>query len=162
MNTPEPTPAKATVRREAGRETSFHDEQVIGQGEWTETTTQGNVGVSVILALPFATPSQNTYQRWHFHQQRKYLETCKLVVRAELNRVGLYGATPPDHKVTLTIRRYSSGRLDRGNFIGGCKPLLDALRHEGVIHDDSETWLEDRYEQHEAKRGEARTEVEIE
>lgn len=113
------------------------------------------------LSLPFATPSQNTWQRWHFHRQRKFLADCRLVVRSELNRVGLFGSTPPGGRVSITVRRYSAGRLDRGNFIGGCKALLDALRHEGVIHDDSEQWLEDKYEQHEARRGEARTEVEI-
>jgi hypothetical protein len=115
----------------------------------------------VTLSLPFATPSQNTYQRWHFRKQASYLAQVQMVIRSELNRQGLYGQQTTARKASVVIRRYSSGSLDYGNLVGGCKPLLDALRYEGLIHDDSVRWLDDRYEQHEAKRGEARTEVEI-
>lgn len=115
----------------------------------------------ITLTLPHATPSQNVYQRYHWHRQHKLLNSYRMLIRAGLNKLGLFGAAPPEHRVSVTIRRYCAGHLDRGNFIGGCKPLLDALKHEGVIRDDTETWLDDRYEQHEARRCEARTEIEI-
>lgn len=118
---------------------------------------------SYMLTLPFMTPSQNTWQRSHWGKQKKLKTAIELLIRVGLNELGLYGAARPNCRVRVIIRRYSSHHtsLDRGNFIGGCKPLLDALRDEGVIFDDSERWLEDRYEQHACKRGAARTEIEV-
>jgi hypothetical protein len=113
-----------------------------------------------VLTFP-ATPSQNTYQRAHWAQQARLLDETRWLIRSQLRAAGVWFVDLPERRVTVTIRRYSPGRLDRGNFIGGCKALLDALRHEGVIVDDSEAWLDDHYEQHECKRGESRTEVEI-
>ena len=112
--------------------------------------------MKLTIYIPEATPSQNTYQRWHWRTRMKHLDALRLYVRSTMG-----AQRRRAQKKHVTIRRYSSGKLDRGNFIGGCKALLDALRHEGVIYDDTEEWLEDRYEQHPAKRGEARTEVEI-
>jgi Holliday junction resolvase RusA-like endonuclease len=43
-------------------------------------------------------------------------------------------------RVSITI---SHARLyDADNAVGAIKPVLDALRKAGYIHDDSETWLE--------------------
>jgi hypothetical protein len=36
---------------------------------------------------------------------------------------------------------------DRGNLIGGMKPILDAIKLEGLIVDDSPEWLVDFYSQ---------------
>lgn len=50
----------------------------------------------------------------------------------------------------LTITRFAVSRrhlLDRGNLIGGCKPLLDAAIHQGLIVDDKEEYLDDEYRQ---------------
>lgn len=117
--------------------------------------------MSVVIELPFAALSQNEWQRMHWGRQAKFKESVQLMIRMKLAQKGVVPSAPPDHRMRLTIRRYSSGRLDRGNFIGGCKPLLDALRDEWVIRDDNERWLEDRYEQLAAKKGEGRTEIEI-
>lgn len=38
-------------------------------------------------------------------------------------------------------------RLDRGNLVGGCKPLLDAAVHAGLLIDDREDHLDDHYDQ---------------
>ena len=38
-------------------------------------------------------------------------------------------------------------RLDRGNLVGGCKPLLDAAVHAGLLIDDREGHLDDHYDQ---------------
>lgn len=114
------------------------------------------------LSLPFATPSQNTYQRWHWGRQAKFKATCQILLRVRLNELGLFGNPRPDCRVKIMIARHSSKRLDRGNFIGGCKPLLDALRDECVIRDDDERWLDDDYEQVNAARGKQRTVIDVE
>ncbi len=50
----------------------------------------------------------------------------------------------------VTLTRYYTGRSqrrDRGNLIGGMKPILDALVRQGFLVDDSEQWCEDHYAQ---------------
>lgn len=117
---------------------------------------------AVTITLDFATPSQNTFQRWHWGRQSKFKDSVQMIIRAKLLELGIVTRGRPSHRTRLTIRRFSSGKLDRGNFIGGCKPILDALRDEHVIRDDNEAWLEDLYQQHNAPVGQPRTEIEIE
>lgn len=50
----------------------------------------------------------------------------------------------------LEITRYirdKNYRLDRGNLVGGCKPLLDAAVQAGLLIDDREDHLDDHYDQ---------------
>lgn len=57
----------------------------------------------------------------------------------------------------LVIMRIFAGRqsaFDHANFVGGCKPLVDALVLAGVLVDDSATHLEDHYRQRRARDGE--------
>jgi hypothetical protein len=64
----------------------------------------------------------------------------------------------------LTITRYVRSeryRLDRGNFVGGCKPLLDAAVKAGLIRDDRENDLDDHYAQG-YERDDERTEILVE
>jgi Holliday junction resolvase RusA-like endonuclease len=116
----------------------------------------------VTIVLDFATPSQNTYQRWHWGRQSSFKDSVQMLIRGKLAEQGIVTNGRPHHRTKLTICRFSAGRLDRGNFVGGCKPILDALRDEHVIRDDNETWLDDRYQQHKAPVGKPRTEIVIE
>ena len=36
----------------------------------------------------------------------------------------------------ITITRFDPHILDNDNIVGGCKPLLDALKNEGLIYND--------------------------
>lgn len=65
-------------------------------------------------------------------------------------------------KVKLTIFRYGSRLLDNDNLIGGCKPLIDALKEKGLIRDDSPGWIDLHILQTKVKRGEEETIVTIE
>lgn len=75
---------------------------------------------------------------------------------------------PATGKRKLTIERYGHRILDTGNFVGGCKSLVDAIKrhHEvyaldgkggkikvgnGLLVDDSPKWVEDIYIQHSVK-----------
>jgi hypothetical protein len=62
----------------------------------------------------------------------------------------------------VTITRYGSRPLDVDNGAGGCKPLLDAIRYEGLIPDDDPVTIEFQFRQIQVKKPYRRTEVLIE
>jgi hypothetical protein len=62
----------------------------------------------------------------------------------------------------VTITRYGSRPLDVDNGAGGCKPLLDAIRYEGLIPDDDPATIEFQFRQIQVKKPYRRTEVLIE
>lgn len=117
--------------------------------------------MTVRIEIPFAMPSQNQYQRWHWRKRARHINECRVLVRMAIGSVPGLPLTVP-RRAAVTFTRYSSGELDYGNLVGGCKGLLDALRYEGVIHDDSPRWVEERYLQAAAERGGGRTEIVVE
>lgn len=52
-----------------------------------------------------------------------------------------YSEPVPPLRARVTIERYGR-RLDKDNFIGGLKSILDSLRYERLITDDDEDALE--------------------
>jgi hypothetical protein len=52
--------------------------------------------------------------------------------------------------------------LDVDNGAGGCKPLLDAIRYEGLIPDDDPSSIEFNFRQYQVKKPHRRTEILIE
>jgi hypothetical protein len=135
---------------------------------------------SLVLDLPVS-QSQNRYQRAHWlSRHRQVLQYRRLIGHqlAELRAAdlcpavwlpitkgdtcpcGLPGSKTPrgprcgdcdrPAKRRVVITRYGK-TLDYGNLVGGAKPLVDALVHEGVLYDDSPTYLADTYLQAEGK-----------
>lgn len=70
------------------------------------------------------------------------------------------GATSPRYRVTIT--RFGSKLLDIDNGAGGCKPLLDAIRYEGLIPDDDPGTIDFVFRQQKVKKPQRRTEILIE
>lgn len=70
------------------------------------------------------------------------------------------GPAGPRYRVTIT--RYGSKLLDIDNGAGGCKPLLDAIRYEGLIPDDDPGTIDFVFRQQKVNKAERRTEVVIE
>jgi len=70
------------------------------------------------------------------------------------------GASGPRYRVTIT--RYGAKLLDVDNGAGGCKPLLDAMRYEGLIPDDDPGSIDFVFRQQKAKNKERRTEILLE
>lgn len=62
----------------------------------------------------------------------------------------------------LTITRYGAKLLDIDNGVGGCKPLIDALRYEGLIPEDDPGTIELIFRQRKVPKDERRTEIVIE
>lgn len=70
------------------------------------------------------------------------------------------GQGSPAGRVKVTIIRHGARLLDLDNGAGGCKPILDALRYEGVIKNDDPGTIEFAFKQ--VKSKELGTEILIE
>lgn len=78
----------------------------------------------------------------------------------DLNQAEEGGKGRPRFRVTIT--RFGSRPLDVDNGAGGCKPLLDAIRYEGLIPDDDPTTIDFRFRQYQVKKPYRKTTVLIE
>jgi len=78
----------------------------------------------------------------------------------DLNQAKEGGKGRPRFRVTIT--RYGSRPLDVDNGAGGCKPLLDAIRYEGLIPDDDPTTIDFQFRQYQVKKPYRKTTVLIE
>jgi hypothetical protein len=102
-----------------------------------------------LIRIGELTPSENVLLR----KYRNKFAYAKLRDRLQQwIMVGMANARIPKatRKRTLTIIRYARHKqflLDRGNFVGGCKPLLDAATRQGLILDDREDLVDDIYQQ---------------
>lgn len=66
-------------------------------------------------------------------------------------------------KRRVLITRFYSGRcrdFDKGNLIGGCKPLMDSLVSHGLVFDDSPKWIEAHYFQERSHESSTRITIE--
>lgn len=99
--------------------------------------------------------------RWRYAKQRD--EWTWLVRAASLRLPREPRSARPSSKRRVTITRRYAGRcrlLDKDNLVGGCKALVDALVHEGVVHDDKPRWLELHVLQEQGERNETHVLVE--
>lgn len=104
------------------------------------------------ILFDFATPSQNKLKSW------KSLMGWGKKFDDYLWNYGLVKKYNAHEKRSVSITRYSKKELDFGNLVGGCKPLLDALKRACLIVDDNKEWLQDGYTQ---EKGEPQTKVVI-
>jgi len=129
---------------------------------------------SFVLELPYDPPSQNVWERTNRFAKKKlmlrYRDAVLMLARDPHGHPageGPYRKTmlaqktnkaireqvvaelrktwPKKRKayVDITVRRPK--RFDRGNHIGGCKPLLDAIQWAGWCVTDHCNWLVDIY-----------------
>lgn len=83
--------------------------------------------------------------RWRYAKER---DTWSWLVRAARLKNQISAASGLRRRLTLT-RIYANGQrqIDRDNLAGGAKPLVDAIVREGLLRDDSPTWLELHHDQ---------------
>ena len=110
-------------------------------------------GKSWTFTIPVEAPSQNVVAANHGPGRFRYAKIRNELV-AWINaakRSSRISAAKGRRRV-IVLRQYGSrGKVrDRGNLIGGCKPLIDALTIAGLIVDDSPEWIEDHYAQERA------------
>lgn len=94
----------------------------------------------VILDIPRATPSRNA--TFHKHWRASYREKKLWLSEIHWARVKAgYREPVAPRRARVTIERYGR-RLDYDNFVGGLKSVLDCLRQEKLIANDTEDALE--------------------
>lgn len=107
------------------------------------------------IVFDIATPSLNKLNgRWSkLNWKKKFLSYLRNYEFLALKK---------KQKKTLIIERYGSRLLDRDNYHGGCKPMIDAIKEKGLIVDDSPKWCEIEWkEQVKSKRTEEKTIINI-
>jgi len=115
------------------------------------------------VTIKTLTPSLNKLLRMHFQERKRLKEKLGWEVYAELNEVNPnYEVCIIPQKSCLIITSYRKSFLDKDNFIGGLKLLVDAIKELRLIYDDSPEYLTLKAEQRiEKKRKNQRTEISI-
>ena len=80
----------------------------------------------ILLEIPEASPSLNIMRGKHW-------STLVMVAKSERK---LFGTTPAQ-KAQVKITREGYRQLDTDNFVGGLKCIIDSLREQHLIVDDS-------------------------
>lgn len=113
------------------------------------------------LIIKSLSPSLNKLLRMHWGERKKLKEDLAWEVFAELNKLNPdYEVVVIPQKVFIKITSYRKSFLDKDNFIGGLKPLIDAIKELKLIYDDSEEFLNLEAEQRiEKKKKSNRTEI---
>jgi len=106
---------------------------------------------SMILDIPESTPSLNYVFKGHWSNRHRLRVKWGWLVRAARLEAKLF-PTSPLQKAKITVERWGPKTLDRDNLIGGCKAMIDSLKVEGFIVDDSPEHVETTFIQHIGKR----------
>ena len=110
-----------------------------------------------IEAIP---PSLNKLSRMHWAVQRRLTKQWTLLTWKAMLLAGVVKGTA-NGKVRCVVTIRHSKLYDKDNAYGGCKPLIDSLKMNGLIVDDSAKHLELTVEQEKCSRKESHTEIEL-
>ena len=89
-----------------------------------------------IIELPISTPSLNKTIKWHWSKRSRKRKEYQFMIAGQMNKIKCRKATKEDMcrlVITTSVRR----KYDYDNLVGGMKNLIDALKREGFIYDDS-------------------------
>jgi len=108
------------------------------------------------LTIPYVPVSLNVWMRWHWAKRKKLSQQWEwdLVALKPLP----YFTSKAKVKITLMHSRF----YDKDNAYGACKVLVDAMKKQRMIVDDSAEWLELTVEQGKEPHKSRYTIVEIE
>lgn len=109
---------------------------------------------TVIIKRRVPSQNQSTYAHWSAYHKEKS-------AWAMLIAAGLPQRKPPTSPVHIRIASYRNRLLDFANLVGGCKPIIDQLKHRGYIRDDSVRWFRCDYSQVQVPRVDERTVIEF-
>lgn len=96
----------------------------------------GGQDKAVTLTVTEVVPSLNKLLRMHWSARRKLIKKWQWLLWLEISRAGGLD-TFPKGKVEVRITRSSYHALDQDNLNGSAKIVLDALKINRVIPDDS-------------------------
>lgn len=89
------------------------------------------------LEIPEASPSLNEHKWKHWSHHLKLRKHWSMLVMIAKNEARMPNVIAPPTKVTVKIIREGRRLLDTDNFIGGLKCVIDSLREQHLIMDDS-------------------------
>lgn len=89
----------------------------------------------------------------------RWAENLYALTVAERAKLRQWAAAKLKMRVVITI--YNSKVYDKDNAWGGCKPIVDAIKEQRFIYDDSPRFLESEVWQTQCRRQERRTVIEI-
>lgn len=90
----------------------------------------------ITLTVPAAPPGMNALMRMHWRQRVKTLTLWKRLIWSA--RCQISGSPPvPFKKANVTVERRSPGQLDPDNLYASMKVVLDSLKDQKFIEDDS-------------------------
>lgn len=117
----------------------------------------------IVITLPFATPSQNVYMRWHYHKRNRFRDEARMHIRSQIRMMPAFrhrSPVPEERRIGVEFLRRGVRQLDYGNLVGGgMKAVLDALVLEGLLKDDSPKWVQDAYHQERCRKGQESTRI---
>ncbi len=110
------------------------------------------------LVIESAPPSLNRLMRYHWSKRVKVMDQWRRLIWAARCQVS---GSPmvPLKKARITVERRSPGQLDKDNLYGSMKVVLDGLKNQQFIEDDSPDHIELTVTQ---IRGKARTTIQVE
>ena len=113
------------------------------------------------IIIKTLTPSLNKVLRMNRWKRMELKEEFAWEVYAELHEQNPdYEVIATPRKMRMNIVSYRKSFLDRDNFIGGLKVLIDSIKELRLIYDDSPEYLGLEAEQKiEKKRKNQRTEI---
>lgn len=115
----------------------------------------------ITLTIPEASPSLNEHKWKHWSKHLRLRKHWSMLVLVAKNEAKIFNAHPVDPAL-VTIIREGHRLLDHDNFVGGAKSLVDSLRDQRLIADDSPAHATFTYEQRQVpKASYPRTLVEI-
>jgi len=88
------------------------------------------------LSIPEATPTLNSFVHAHwtkYRAARKHWSLLVMVAKSQAKQTLL----EPLARASVRVERHGKYTLDEDNLVGGCKVLIDALKDNGLIVDDS-------------------------
>jgi len=94
------------------------------------------------LIIPRVTPSLNEWQRKHWRSRKKINETWQWEIFIAYMQKERSEQGQAINKKEITVISCRKQLCDPDNFIGGLKPLIDALKNNKLIVDDSPEWIE--------------------
>jgi hypothetical protein len=116
----------------------------------------------ITLEIPELTPSLNkTLNHAHWCVRARHRKHWSMLVLVAKSDAGIF-TRPALPKARVTIQRFGGRMLDHDNGVGGCKAVIDGLRDNGLIQDDSPEHLELRFEQHPGNKTPKRTVIIVE
>ncbi len=102
--------------------------------------------------------SRNQLDKMHWSQRGKVRQAWTYLFRAQL-RMPYTQPLHGDCRALVTIFSHRNRLIDDDNLAGGGKPVLDAMKHVGLIKDDNRTWCRVSYDQYQVPKTEEKTEV---